>query len=44
MRSLQAKIVFVYLALACLIVGLSTVALVELDRIADTAREGGKVA
>ena len=44
MRSLQAKIVLVYLALACLIVGLSTVALVELDRIADTAREGGKVA
>ena len=44
MRSLQAKIVLVYLALACLIVGLSTVALVELDRIADKAREGGKVA
>jgi DNA-binding NtrC family response regulator/signal transduction histidine kinase len=44
MRSLQAKIVFVYLALAFLIVGLSTVALVELDRIADKAREGGKVA
>ena len=44
MRSLQAKIVSVYLALALLIVGLSTVALVELDRIADKAREGGKVA
>lgn len=44
MRSLQAKIVLVYLALAALIVGLSTVALIELDRIADKAREGGKVA
>ena len=44
MRSLQAKIVSVYLALALLIVGLSTVAVVELDRIADKAREGGKVA
>jgi signal transduction histidine kinase len=44
MRSLQAKIVSVYLALALLIVGLSTVALVELDRIADKAREGSKVA
>ncbi|MBI5330432.1 MAG: HAMP domain-containing protein [Betaproteobacteria bacterium] len=44
MRSLQAKIVFVYLALAALIVGLSAVALFELDRIADKAREGGKVA
>lgn len=44
MRSLQAKIVSVYLALALLIVGLSTVALVELERIADKAREGSKVA
>lgn len=44
MRSLQAKIVSVYLALALLIVGLSTVAVVELDRIADKAMEGGKVA
>jgi len=44
MRSLQAKIVLVYLALTALIVGLSTVALIELDRIADKAREGGKVA
>ena len=44
MRSLQAKIVFVYLALAALIVALSTVALIELDRIADKAREGSKVA
>ena len=44
MRSLQAKIVLVYLALAALIVGLSAVALIELDRIADKAREGSKVA
>ncbi len=44
MRSLQAKIVFVYLALAALIVGLSAVALIELGRIADKAREGSKVA
>ncbi len=44
MSSLQAKIIFVYLALAALIVGLSAVALVELDRIADKAREGGHVA
>ncbi len=44
MRSLQAKIVFVYLALAALIVGLSAVALFEIGRIADKAREGSKVA
>lgn len=44
MRSLQAKITFVYLALATLLVGLSVVALFELDRIADKAREGSKVA
>jgi len=44
MRSLQAKIVLVYLALVLLIIGVSTVALFELDRIADKAREGGKVA
>jgi two-component system, NtrC family, sensor kinase len=44
MRSLQAKIAFIYLALAGLIVVLSTVALIELDRIADKARESGKVA
>ncbi len=43
MRSLQAKIVFVYLALAALLIGLSAVALIELDRIADKAREGSKV-
>ncbi len=44
MHSLQAKIVLVYLALAMLIVGLSAVALIELDRISDKAREGSKVA
>lgn len=44
MRSLQAKIVLVYLALAALIVGLSAVALFEIDRIADKAREGSSVA
>lgn len=44
MRSLQAKIVLVYFALAMVIVGLSVVALIELDRIADRAREGSKVA
>ncbi len=44
MRSLQAKILLVYLALAMLIVGLSAVALIELDRISDKAREGSKVA
>lgn len=44
MRSLQSKILLAYLALAMLIAGLSTVALVELDRIADKAREGSKVA
>lgn len=44
MRSLQSKIVLIYLALATLIVGLSLVALIELDRIADKAREGSKVA
>jgi signal transduction histidine kinase len=44
MHSLQAKIVFVYLALAALIIGLSAGALIELDRIADKAREGSKVA
>ena len=43
MRSLQAKIVLVYLALAVLIISLSAVALIELDRIADKAREGSKV-
>jgi signal transduction histidine kinase len=43
MHSLQAKIFFVYLALAALIVGLSAGALIELDRIADKAREGSKV-
>ncbi len=43
MRSLQAKIVLVYLALAALLVGLSAGALIELDRIADKAREGSKV-
>lgn len=44
MRSLQAKIVFVYLAMAALIVALSAVALIELARIADKARETSKVA
>lgn len=44
MRSLQSKIVLVYLVLAALIVGLSVVALIELDRISDKAREGSKVA
>ena len=44
MHSLQAKIVFVYLALASLIVGLSGVALVELNRIAAKAQEGSQVA
>ena len=44
MRSLQAKIAFAYLSLALLIIGLSTVALIELDRITDKVREGGKVA
>ncbi len=44
MHSLQAKIVLVYLALAALLIGLSAVALIELDRIADKAREGSKVA
>lgn len=44
MRTLQAKIVYVYLALAALIVGLSIVALIELDGIAEKAREGSKVA
>jgi two-component system NtrC family sensor kinase len=43
MRSLQAKIVLVYLALAVLLVGLAAVALIELDQIADRAREGSKV-
>lgn len=44
MPSLQAKIVFVYLALAALIVALSAGALVELERIAGKARESSKVA
>jgi two-component system, NtrC family, sensor kinase len=44
MHSLQAKIVIAYIALAALIIGLSAVALIELDRIADKAREGSKVA
>ncbi len=44
MRSLQAKIAFAYLALALLIIGLSAVALIELGRISDKVREGGKVA
>jgi signal transduction histidine kinase len=44
MHSLQAKIAAAYLSLALLIVGLSAVALIELDRIADKVREGGKVA
>jgi signal transduction histidine kinase len=44
MRSLQAKIALVYLSLAVLVVGMSAVALVELARIEDKVREGGKVA
>ena len=44
MRSLQAKIAVAYLSLALLIVGLSAVALIELGRIEDKVREGGKVA
>jgi signal transduction histidine kinase len=44
MRSLQAKIALAYLSLAMLIVGLSAVALIELGRITDKVREGGKVA
>ncbi len=44
MRSLQAKIAMAYLSLAMLIVGLSVVALIELGRITDKVREGGKVA
>jgi signal transduction histidine kinase len=44
MRSLQAKIALSYLALAMLILGLSAVALIELGRITDKVREGGKVA
>lgn len=44
MRSLQAKIAVAYLSLALLIVGLSAVALIELGRITDKVREGGKVA
>ncbi len=44
MRSLRAKIILVYLALAAIIVGLSAVSLIELDRIADKSREGSKVA
>jgi two-component system, NtrC family, sensor kinase len=44
MRSLQGKITLIYFALAALIIGLSAGALIELDRIADKAREGSKVA
>lgn len=44
MRSLQAKIALVYLSLAVLVVGMLAVALVELARIEDKVREGGKVA
>lgn len=44
MHSLQAKIALAYLSLAALVVGLSVVALIELGRIADKVREGGKVA
>lgn len=44
MRSLQAKIILVYSSLTVLVVGSSALALIELDRIADRAREGGKVA
>jgi len=43
MRSLQAKIALAYLSLAALVVGLSAVALIELARIEDKVREGGKV-
>lgn len=44
MQSLQAKIALAYLSLAALVIGLSAVALIELARIEDKVREGGKVA
>lgn len=43
MNSLQARIALFYLALAALIVGVSTAALIELNRVADKARESGRV-
>jgi signal transduction histidine kinase len=44
MYSLRAKILFAYVALTMLIVGLSAVAVVELGRLAGKAREGSRVA
>ncbi len=44
MHSLQAKIALAYLSLAAIVVGLSAVALIELSRIEEKVREGGKVA
>ena len=44
MRSLQGKIVLVYLALAALAIGLSLMALLELNLIAAKVRAGSKVA
>jgi signal transduction histidine kinase len=44
MRSLQGKIVFVYLAVAAMTAALALLALLELGRIADTARTGSQVA
>lgn len=44
MRSLQGKIILVYLALAALAVGLSLMALLELNLIAGKVRAGSKVA
>ena len=43
MHSLQAKIALAYLSLAALVVGLSAVALIELGRIENKVREGGKI-
>lgn len=43
MRSLQGKIILVYLALAGLAIGLSALALVELSLITAKVRAGGKV-
>ena len=44
MHSLRAKILLAYFSLALLIAGLSVVAVVELGRISDKAREGSQVA
>ncbi len=44
MRSLQGKIIFVYLAIAALTAALALLALLELDQISDKARAGSQVA